>query len=447
MAVSVEALSGLARKVTVSVPSEKIEEEVSLRLRDLVNRVKIHGFRPGKAPLNVVKLRYSESVRDEVAREMVQSTLYEALKEHALVPAGRPHVEPGVIALGQDFSYTAHFEVFPEFTVNEINQPEIEIAHSEVAPSDTDALIEKLREQNKVWTDVSRPVEKGDRVVIDFEGFMDDKSMDGAKEKGYELVIGEGQMIDGFESGLIGATANSTHDLNITFPEGYHQAALAGKPARFHVKVKSVQTGVLPELNDAFVELFNIKEGGMDALKKDITENMVRELDRRVSSMNREKIFDALLAVNPFDLPSALVDQEIEHLKHDMYHRVFGHEHSDNEKIPDFPRVLFESQAKRRVHMGLLFAEYVKKHEMKVEQARVDAMINTFASAYDDPSELKAWYDEKQERMAEIEALVMEEMVADKIIENTKVIKKVLSYDEVMAPAKHADKDNEGKGE
>ncbi len=447
MAVSVEALNGLERKVTVSVPSEKIEEEVGLRLRNLVNRVKIHGFRPGKAPFQVVKQRYSDSVRDEVAREMVQSTLHEALTTHALVPAGQPYVEPGVIALGQDFSYTASFEVFPQFTINELNQAEIEVGHAEVHAADVDVLIEKLREQNKVWNLVSRPVAHGDQVVIDFEGFIEDKPMDNAKEKDYELVIGENQMIKGFEEGLVGAEQGASLVLNITFPKDYHQATLSHVEARFNVQVKSIKESTLPALDDAFVESFNIKTGGMAALKLDIKENMVRELERRLSSMNREKIFDALLAVNPFDLPNALVDQEIAHLKHDMYHRMFGHEHSENEQIPDFPRVLFEDQAKRRVHMGLLFADYVKKHEMIVDPSRVEAMIEKFASAYDDPAELRSWYDEKQERLAEIEALVMEEMVADKIIENTKTIQKKMSYDDVMTPTKRTDADNEAKGD
>lgn len=447
MAVSVETLNGLERKITVSVPTEKIEEEVGLRLRNLVNRVKIHGFRPGKAPLSVVKQRYSESVRDEVAREMVQSTLYDALREHALVPAGTPNIEPGIIALGQDFSYTAFFEVFPEFSINELENAEIEVGHAVVTEKDVDALLEKLREQNKTWKTVTRPVAQDDRIVIDFEGFIDGEPMDHAKEKGYELVIGAGQMIDGFESGLIGATLNTPIEIDVTFPESYHEASIAGKPARFNIVVTEIKAGELPELTDAFAELFNIKEGGIEALKKDIKQNMMRELERRLSSMNREKIFDAVLEINQFDVPNALIEQEIAHLKHEMYHRIFGHEHSENEKIPDFPRALFEEQAKRRVRMGLLFADYVKIHKLEVESARVDAMIEKLASAYDNPKELHDWYHEKQERLAEVEALVMEEIVAEKMIENSKTIQKEMSYDDVMAPAKHKEVAHEAKGE
>lgn len=448
MAVSVETLSGLERKITVSVPAEKIEEEVGLRLKNLVNRVKIHGFRPGKAPLQVVKQRYSDSVREEVAHEMVQSTLYDALREHDLMPAGRPTVEPGAIASGQDFSYTAFFEVFPSFSIQELtNDAEIEVWTAAVTDSDVDALLEKLREQNKKFSTVSRPVENGDRVVIDFEGFMDDKPMENASEKGYEMVMGAGQMISGFESGLIGAQIDVPVELNLTFPEQYHEASIAGKPVRFNVTVKEVKAGVLPELDDAFAALFNINEGGIDALKKDIKENMTRELDRRISGLNRERIFNAVLEKNMFDVPMALIDQEIENLKHDMYHRVFGHEHADDEKIPDFPRVLFEEQAIRRVRMGLLFADYVKHHSLEVETARVDAMIEKLATAYDDPEELRDWYRSKQERMAEIEALVMEEIVADKMVEHAKTIQTHKTYDEVMSPAQAKDEGHDEKGE
>ena len=443
MTVSVETLSGLERKVTVSVPTAAIEEAVGARLLNLVQRVKIHGFRPGKAPMQVVKQRYADGVRDEVAREMVQPTLYEALQKHGLVPAGTPNIEPGKLVAGEDFTYTAQFEVFPEISVNELSITKLEIAEASVQDADVDALLEKLREQNKQWVDVKRAVEDGDRVTIDFTGYVGDEPLENAKEQDYQLIIGDEQMIAGFESGLIGAKLNKPLVLNLTFPDAYHENKLAGQPARFDVVVTRIEEGSLPELDDNFALLFNIEEGGVDALKKDVKANMVRELERRVGSLNREKIFDALLEVNSFDVPNALIEREIAHLKHEMYHRVFGHEHSDNEKIPDFPRILFEAQARRRVHLGLLFAEYVKKHEMVVDPVRVDAMIDKLSSAYDDPVGMRAWYAEKPERTAEVEALVMEELVAEKISENIKLSKKKMSYDEVMNPNKSTQADDQ----
>lgn len=442
MQVSVETLKGLERKITVSVPAEKVEEEVSLRLKDLARKAKIDGFRAGKVPINVVRKRYAESVRLEVAKDMVQSTLYDALKEQALVPAGYPTVEPETLESGKDFRYSAVFEVFPEVVVNELNQETVEIVHSEVTESDLETMLDKLRQQNQQWQDVDRAIAKNDKAVIDFEGFVAGLPFDGGAAEDYEVLIGSGSMIPGFEEGLIGAEPGKEFEISVTFPEDYGHEELAGKEATFQIKVKKVLVGELPELDEAFAEQFNVKEGGVEALRKEIQQNMTRELERRLSSMNREKIFDALLEKNPIDLPTGLIDQEIEHLKHEMYHRIFGAEHTEDEKIPDFPRVIFEDQAKRRVHLGLLFSEYVKKHELIADKARVEAMIEKFASAYDNPDELRSWYQGNQERMAEVEALVMEEMVADKILEEATVVQKIMDYESVMNPKQ----DDEDKG-
>ncbi|MBA2652952.1 MAG: trigger factor [Tatlockia sp.] len=443
MQVSVETLKGLERKITVSVPTEKVEEEVSLRLSNLARKVKIDGFRPGKVPLHEVKNRYARSVREEVAREMVQSTLFEALQKNELVPAGSPSVEPEQIESGKDFVYTAVFEIFPKFDIVELDNAEIEVIRAEVKDKDVKEMLEKLREQNKEWHEVSRNAAKGDKIVIDFEGFLGDEPFEGGKAEGFELVLGSGSMIPGFEDGLIGAKKDKPFDLNVSFPKDYAHQELAGKEVTFKITLHKVMEGKLPPLDDAFAEKFNIKEGGMDALTKDIKENMIRELERRVSSMNRERIFNKLMDQNVFDLPTALIDQEIEHLKHDMYHRIYGNEHSENEQIPDFPRALFEEQAKRRVHLGLLFSEYVKKHEIIADKERVNAMIDKFANAYEKPDELRQWYHGSKERLAEVEALVMEEMVAEKISKNAKLKEKVQKYDDLMNPPK----DSTTKGE
>ena len=436
MTVFVEKLEGLERKVTVSVPLESVEEEVTLRLRRLMPRVKVDGFRAGKVPFHVVKQRYADSCRDDVRREMVESTLRDALQSNELVPAGTPTIELGTSSDNDDFSYSAFFEVFPEISIHELGDIELEVAEAAIADADVDQLIEKLREQNKEWRDVERPVEKGDKLTIDFEAFFVGEDTPHTQQNDHELIIGQEQMIAGFEDGVIGATMATPVELNLSFPADYHSSELAGKDVRFLVTIKSIKEGVLPALDDAFLALFDVETGGIDALKQDIRKNMQRELERRLNTLNRERVFDAALEINVFDVPHALVDREIEHLKHEMYHRVFGHEHTENEKIPDFPRVLFEESAKRRVHLGLLFAEYVKQHKMVVEPARVEAMISQLSSSYDDPEGLSAWYREKKERMAEVEALVLEEMVAEKMAADAKKVTKVLTYDDVMKQGK-----------
>jgi len=443
MQVSVETLIGLERKVTVSVPTDKVEEEVSQRLKNLARKVKVDGFRPGKVPFNVIKSRYSDSVREEVAREMVQSTLFEALQKNELIPAGYPHVEPEPIEPGKDFKYTAVFEILPVFDISELNKASVDLIRSEVTDKDVKDMLDKLREQNKEWHDVSHAAKKGNKVVIDFQGFLDDKPFDGGSAEDHELVIGSGAMIPGFEDGIIGGKVDKPFDVKVNFPEDYGQKDLAGKEAIFKITVQKVMEGKLPELNDEFAVKFNIKEGGVAALEKDIRDNMIRELERRVGMMNKEKLFDKLMEVNKIDLPVALIDKEIEHLKHDMFHRLFGHEHKENEVVPDFPRELFEEQAHRRVHLGLLFSEYVKKHEIVADKDKVNAMIDKFASAYESPAELRTWYQSSDEHMAEIEALVMEEMVADKIAADAEIKHKSMDYDAVMNPKKGTDNKGE----
>ena len=443
MQVSVVTLKGLERKVTISVPTDIVENEVSSTLKNFARKVKVDGFRPGKVPMHVVNSRFLGAAHEEVARKLIESTLPEALEKEDLSPLSYPAVDVQPIEKGKEFTYSAVFEVLPEFEAAELNQAEVEQVRSEVTQKDVDAMLEKLRDQHKDWNEVNHKVKKDNKVVIDFEGFLDGTPFDGGSAEGHELVLGSGSMIPGFEEGIIGATKDTPFDIQVKFPEEYGHEKLAGKEATFKITVKKVMEGVLPALDDAFAEKFNIKEGGVEALTKDIKENMTRELERRLSSLNRDTLFNHFLKANPVEVPVVLVDREIENLKHEMYHKIFGHEHHENEKIPDFPRVLFEEQAKRRVQLGLLFTEYVKKHEIKAQPEQLNAKIDSFANAYESPDELRTYYQNNKELMGQIEDLVMEELVADKIAADAKINYTNSDYDAVMNPKKGT----ESKGE
>lgn len=445
MAVSLETLEGLSRKITVTVPGVQLEQEIDSRLKELTHKVKIDGFRPGKVPFTVVKKRYANSVRFDVMKDKIQSSLYEALAEQNLVPADTPEIAPENFEEGQDLKYSAIFEVFPTFEIIELDGEEVELISSEVSEKDIDVMLEKLREQSKTWKEVDRVAKVDDKVVIDFEGFIDNEPFEGGKAEDFELVLGSKQMIPGFEDGIVGSKSESDIEVNVKFPEDYNHEKLAGKDSLFKIKVKKVMEGELPNLDDDFAAKFNIKEGGVEALRKDIKENMQRELDRVISSKNREKIFDQILSKNEFEVPKSLVEKEIEHLKHEMYHKIFGHEHSDHETIPDFPRELFESNAIKRVKLGILFGDYVKKHEITVDTARVDAMIDKLAGAYDNPSEVRAWYKSNRNRMQEVEGLVIEEMVADKIIGSASIVQKFLDYQEAVNPSREQEEQEESE--
>jgi trigger factor len=435
MAVSVEVLGGLERKINILVPSEKIETEVSDRLKNMAGRTKMDGFRPGKAPMNLVKQRYSEDVRLDVIRDLLQPTLYEALNEQSLVPVALPRVEPGPIEANKDFGYAAIFEVFPEFEITPLGEGEIELVQSKVSDKDVDATIEKLREQHKDWKDVDRKAKAGDKLIVDFDVYENDVLLpDAGEARDFEIVLGSQNILPMLEDKLIGVEKDKPGEYTVDFPADWHDVAFAGKTLLFKLTVKQIQEGELPAVDAKLAEKLNVKKGGVKALKEDIKGHMERALERRVNELNRESIFDAFLKLNPFDLPMGLIDEEIKHLKHEFFHQVFGEEHHDDEKIPDFPRELFEERAIRRVHLGLLFSEYVKKEEIKAEEESITAMIEKAAESYDDPDEVRKWYRDDSKRMAEIEALVIEEKAAEKLVEQAKVLQNKMDYEAVMNP-------------
>jgi trigger factor len=365
MDVSVESVTGLTRRVSVSIPKDHVEQQIQERLKHLASKVKLDGFRPGKAPLNLVKKQYLATVRGEVAQNLLEETLPEALQQKSLSPVSSPSVEKFEMESGKNFNYTVSFEVLPEFNIVEPdNKIKIDWLSAQVKPADVDAMIEKLQGQNKTWATVTRAAKKSDQVKIDFDGSVDGTPIEQGKATDFSMELGAGQMIPGFEDELIGHKAGESFTIQVAFPKDYHEKNLAGKKAKFDIVMHEVQEAVLPELNAEFVKKFGVESGKIEDLRTDITTNMERELTRRLREINNDACFDALAELNQFDIPSGLVDKEIEHLKHEMFHRIFGAQHSDNEKIPDFPRELFEERAKKRVHLGLLFSEYVKKHSL-----------------------------------------------------------------------------------
>lgn len=433
MDVSVESTNGLTRRISVSIPSEHVEEKVQQRLKHLASRVKVDGFRPGKAPLNIVKKQYLESVRVEVAKDLLEETLPEALQKEALSPVSSPSIEKFEAEPGQNFKYTVSFEVLPEIKIKEPDQKsKIDWLISEVKAADIDEMIKKLQTQNMSWKSVSRAAKKGDKLRIDFDGSVDGTPIEHGKSTDFSIELGSGQMIPGFEDALIGHKSGESFPIEVTFPKDYHEDKLAGKRAKFDIVVHEIEEGTLPELDAEFVKTYGVSSGKLEDLREDISTNMARELDRRLREINHEACFSVLTELNPIDLPSGLIDKEIEHLKHEMYHRIFGSAHSENEKIPDFPRELFEERAKKRVHLGLLFSEYVQKHGVIADQTQVDELIEKYATAYAEPAQFRAQCRSDKNWMAELEAVVVEQTVAEKIRDAVTVKEKKVSYQDAM---------------
>lgn len=443
MAVSLETLSELQRKLTISIADNEIQDEVNVRLKNLAPKVQIPGFRQGKVPLKVVRDRFIDKVRLEVINEMMSNALENAIDSHALKLTAYPSINVVSNPQEGDFSFEAVVEVFPEVAVKELENCEIDIIDAAIDATDVEDMMNKLREHHKEWKDVTRASKNGDQLIIDFKGFIDDVAFSGGEANNFKMLLGEKQMLPDFENGLIERKAGDEFDIEVKFPEDYGQEELNGKTARFSIKVHQVQEGELPEINEEFLKKFNF-EGDMVAFTKDIESNMQRELKKTVSAVNRKNVFDKLIAENTVDLPQGLIDREIGELKHQMFHRIFGAEHHDNEKIPDFPNELFIDEAKRRVHLSLLYLEYVKKHNLTVDDARLDAMIEEMTSMYDDPEQAREMYKKDQRRLEDLKSLLMEEIVMEKILESAKPILKKMNYRETM---EFANRKNDGESE
>lgn len=431
MQVSLETLSGLDRKLTISLPENDIVVEVGDRLKKLAPKVQIQGFRPGKVPLKEVTKRYSARVREEVIRDLMQKSLQEAIESKELNLAGYPKININSGLNEGDFVFEAMVQVYPEIDIKELKDCELEIVEGLVHDDDLTNMLEELRKQHRTWQSVDRKSKDGDQVEVDFKGFIDDVPFEGGEAKNFKFVLGEKKMIPDFEKGVHGHKAGESFSIDVTFPEDYGQQELAGKKARFDITLHQVEAGELPELNDEFSEKLGIK-GGVEGLKKDIHQNMQRELKKKVSQINRKAVFEKFLEQNPVDLPSDLVDMEIKNLQHELYHKIFGQEHRANEKIPDFPKELFLDEANRRVHLSLLYGEYVKKHDIKVAEDKLHAFLDDLVAAYEDSQEAKDWYLSDKNRMSELESLLMEEAVAEKLLECAKASLKKLNFRETM---------------
>lgn len=429
MQVSVENTSALERRMTIGVPAERIETEVSKRLQQTARKAKIPGFRPGKVPMSVIRQRYEDGARQEALGELIQATFYEAVVEQKLNPAGAPSVEPKAFEKGKDLEYVATFEVFPEFTVSGFDSIKVERLSADVADSDLDNMLEILRKQNVRFEETDRAAQTDDQVNIDFVGKVDGEAFAGGSATGTQLVLGSGRMIPGFEDGLVGAKAGEERVLNVTFPEDYQNLELAGKAAEFTVTVNTVSEPKLPELNEEFFKLFGIKETGIDGFRTEVRKNMDRELRQAIKSKVKNQVMDGLLAANPIEVPKALLENEVNRLRVQAVQQFGG-----NIKPDQLPAELFEEQAKRRVELGLIVAEVVKQFDLKPDEARVREMIQEMASAYQEPEQVVAWYLKNEQQLNEVRSVVLEEQVVDTVLQKASVTDTSVSYEEAVKP-------------
>ncbi len=432
MQVSIEVLQGLQRRLSVELPWEQVSEIESAKFNELSRskKVKIDGFRPGKPiPLSVLKTRFGADIRSEALQEVTQKSFFEAVEQESIELAGYPHIEVKDNEEGKPYIYVATFEVYPTINLTDLNGQTINKTVASVTDADVDDTLSKLQKQHAEWETVERAAENGDQVTFDFLGKVDGVAFEGGEAKDFALELGSKQMIPGFEDALVGVKAGDETVIDVTFPEDYRVDDLAGKPSQFDIKVHKVAAAKLPELDDAFAEKFNVKEGGIAALREEIKTNMSNDLDSRLSAEYKDAVFEKMLELNDFEVPKSLVDQEIVNLQQqakEQYKMRFG-----TESLPDQPAELFEESAKKRVALGLILSEVVKKHELKADADKVKELVEQRASMYEQSEEIVKWIYSNEEQLKQIEAMAIEEQVIDKLTESATITEQTKSYEEV----------------
>ena len=427
MSISIETLEGLQRRVTIIVAADKIEAAYKEQLKGYAKNARVDGFRKGKVPHSIIEQRFGVAARQEVLSDEMQRAFFDAVIAEKINLAGRPTFTPNNYQPGQEFSFSVTFEVFPEVELKGLENIEVEKPVVEISEADLDKMVDVLRKQQATWAESQEAVKAEDRVVIDFVGSVDGEEFEGGKATDFVLAMGQGRMIPGFEEGIVGHKAGEQFDIDVTFPAEYHAENLKGKAAKFAITLKKVENIVLPELTEEFVKKFGNAKSVED-LRAEIKKNMQRELNNAVTARVKNQVINGLIAQNDIEVPAAAVAEEVEVLRQQAVQRFGG----KPEMAAQLPAELFEAEAKRRVQVGLLLSTVIGSNELKVDEARVEAMISDIASAYEQPAEVVEYYAKNRQLTENIRNVVLEEQAVDAVLAKAKVAEKAMSFDELM---------------
>ena len=434
MAVNVETLDKLERRISLSLPAEEINKEVETRLKKLSRTVKADGFRPGKVPMSVVAQRYGYSVQYEVMNDKLGAAFNAAANEAKLRVAGAPRIAEKEQSAEGSMDFDATFEVYPEVKLGDLSSAEVERVSTEVTDAAIDKTVEILRKQRRTFAQrpQGEPAGEGDRVTIDFEGKIDGVPFEGGQAQGFQFLIGEGQMLEAFEKAVRGMKTGESKTFPLQFPADYQGKDVAGKEADFLVTINKIEAQNLPVVDEAFAKSLGIAEGTVEALRADIKKNLEREVKFRVLARNKGAVMDALVKTAELDLPAALVNGEIQRLiegaRADLKKR--GIKDADSAPIPG---EVFKEQAERRVRLGLVVGELVRANNLAAKPEQLQAHIEEIAQSYEKPADVVRWYLSDRQRMAEVEGVVIENNVAEFVLSKAKVTDKALPFDELMA--------------
>jgi trigger factor len=433
MQTNLETLSQLERRLTMAVPMADIDKQVDERLKQLARTVRMAGFRPGKVPLKIVARQYGTQVRSEVISDAVEKAFSAAVRDQNLRVAGYPRIERKEGSGADRLEFSATFEVYPEVQLGDLSGISIQHPVLTVTDAEVEKTIAVLRKQRTRYEPADRPAAKGDRVVVDFTGTIDGVEFDGGNSTDFTFVVGEGRMLPDFEAGVTGMQAGESKSFPVTFPVDYPGKDVAGKTASFAVAVKKTDEPRLPELDADFARALGVADGDLGKMRAEVKTNVEREVKKRLGGDLKNRVMQALLDASRPELPKALVDMELQRLvsgaRADLQARGLK-----MESMPIDPQV-FEAQARRRVALGLIVAELVKKHDLAAKPQQVRALVDEHAASYEQPGEVVKWYYSQPERLAEFEGLAVEENVVDWVLRNAKAVDTPVAFDQLMSEA------------
>jgi trigger factor len=431
MAATLENISQLERRINISLPSQEINSEVQVRLKQLARNVKMHGFRPGKVPMKVVAQQYEDQVRREVLGDALQKSFGDAVRAQNLKVAGYPRFEPkGELGSVGEVEFSATFEIYPEVAASDMSKVVIRRPVTNVSEAEVDKTLEIMRRQRASFEPVTRPAALGDKVTIDFAGKIAGREFDGGKGDNFAMTLGEGRLLKDFEEQVVGLEAGASKTFEIRFPEDYHGKELAGKTATFDVKLKQVAGARLPPVDADFAKALGVADGNLETMRREVRENLEREVKRRISARVKDQIMQALIDTTRVDVPKSLVELEIERLQASAQQDLAAR--GVKSQGVQLPREVFEQQARRRVTLGLILAEVVKTHALQGKPEQVRAMVEEQSQSYEQPEQVVKWYYQSPDRLREIESMVVEENVVAWALATAQVEDKATELDDLM---------------
>jgi trigger factor len=438
MQVSLTTTGGLERRLEVAVPATEVTGEVEQRLKSISRTARLKGFRPGKAPLTVVRKQFGDQVHAEVVQDLMRSSFAKALTQEKLTPAGGPRIEPIAMGPGTELKYAAIFEVLPDVQVKSFDTMPIERPSASVSDADVSAMIESMRRQRPVFTAIERAAQDTDRVTIDFDGKVDGQPFEGGEGRDVPVVIGSRQSLTELEDGLKGATTGEKRTVSLSFPTDGPNKQIAGKTAQLEVTIKRVEEQSLPEVDEAFGRAYGVEEGGIEALREEVRKSMERELGDVIRNRVRAQVMDALYRENTFEVPRSMIDEQVQRLQVDAARRIGA---KDVSQVP--AREVFEDQARRRAALGLLMGQIVQAQGIQVDRERVQTRLNDLVAQYPNPDEARRAYVQNADAMRQVESVVLEDQVIDWIVNHAQVTDKPMTFKDLTGFGQNSEQHSE----